>query len=161
MVTSRPPLPSLPEIGHPESYYARLAHDAQKKGDTHAYEAAKVGQYVTLALDPRLLWEDKLRYFRHALNRHCVPPRIPDDSVWTFYKELQKLVRDFSGREALRIASSEDDLYAAYVAMGQDRLKIEERAETFFGRLISSDQCPDWFHEEDWQQLKLIRDQWI
>jgi hypothetical protein len=161
MVTQRPPLPQMPEIGHPETYYARQAHDANKKGDTHAHAAAKVGQYVTLAMDPRLLWEDKLRYFKHALNRHCIPPRIPDDAVWTFYKDLQNLVRDYAGQEALRIASSEDDLYAAYTAMGKERSKIEERAETFFARLIPKEQCPDWFHDEDWAQLKLIRDQWI
>jgi hypothetical protein len=161
MVTQQRPLPPMPEIGHPESYYSRAAHEAQKRGDTHAHEAAKVGQYVTLAMDPRLLWEDKLRYFRHALNRHCVPPRIPDDAVWTFYKDLQNLVRDHAGREALRIASAEDDLYAAYTSVGQEREKIEAKAEEFFGRLITTEQCPDWFHDEDFAQLKLIRDQWI
>ena len=60
-------LPPLPEIGHPEAYYAKQVHLADRVGDRHAHEAYKVGQYVTLALDPHLSWEEKLKYFRHAL----------------------------------------------------------------------------------------------
>jgi hypothetical protein len=154
-------IPSLPELGHSEHYYVRAAHQAEKVQDTLALHAAKVGQYITLAMDSKLTWEEKLRYLRHTLNKHCVPPRIPDDPVWAFYKELQRLVRDTAGLEALRIASNEDDLYAALGQMGKTREEIEERAEVFFKRLIPSDECPDWFHETDYAQLKLIRDQWI
>jgi len=161
MFTQRATLPPIPEIGHPESYYSRLAHDAQKHGDTHGCEAAKVGQYITLAMDPRLLWKDKVRYLSHALNRHCVPPRISDDHVWAFYKDLQKLVRDHAGREALRLACTEDDVYAGYQANGETLEMIQEKADVFFNRLIPTDQCPEWFHDEDYQQLKMIRDQWI
>ena len=155
--------PPMPEIGHPESHYARLVHAADRCGDIHAHEAAKVGQYITLGLDPSLTWESKLKYFRHALKRHCVPPPYPDDEVWLFYQQLADQVRQFSGQEALRIASREDDLYAARLGMGQTRERIEDDAEQFFGRLLGtlSDQCPEWFNETDWSQLKLIRDQWI
>jgi hypothetical protein len=154
--------PLLPEIGRPESYYAKLVHRADKAGDVHAHEACKVGQYITLGLDPHLTWDEKLKYFKHALKRHCVPPPYPDDDVWMFYQRLADLVRQYAGQEALRLASLEDDLYAARLSMGQAREKIEDDAETFFLRLLgTSDTCPDWFNETDWSQLKLIRDQWI
>ena len=46
--------------------------------------------------------------------------------------------------------------------MGQNREKIEDDAEAFFQKLMGSgDQCPEWFNEEDYGQLRLIRDQWI
>ena len=38
--------------------------------------------------------------------------------------------------EALRIASREDDLYAARISMGQTREKIEDEAEDFFAKLV-------------------------
>jgi hypothetical protein len=181
-------LPEMPAIGQPEAVYAKMVHQAERQGDPHARAAAKVGQYITLALDPSRKWEDKLKYFRHALKRHCQPPPYPDDAVWMFYQKLANLVRQYCGQEALRIASQEDDLYAARLTMGQTRGKIEDDAEEFFTRLmghyeesgidrsgesslvghilvdhgeVHGDRCPEWFNEEDWAQLKLIRDQWI
>jgi hypothetical protein len=152
----------MPEIGHPESYYAKCVHDADRRGDHHSHEAHKVGQYVTLALDPTLAWEQKLKYFTHALKRHCVPPPYPDDAVWMFYQQLAELVRAYAGQEALRLASLEDDLYAARLQMGQNRDKIEDDAEVFFSKLMGAGETsPDYFNETDWAQLKLIRDQWI
>jgi len=155
-------LPPMPEIGRSESHYARIAQEAQKTGDTHAYEAAKVGQYVTLALQPALPWDEKLKYFRHAIKRHCQPPPLADAEVVAFYNSLRDLVRRHAGREALRIASAEDDMYAARVALGQPRRAIEDEAEEFFRRILGAgEECPEWIFEEDWQQLKLLRDQWI
>jgi len=155
-------LPPMPEIGRPESSYAKRVHEADRQGDIHTHEAFKVGQYVTLAMDPHLSWDEKLKYFRHALKRHCVPPPYPDDDVWMFYQQLADLVRQHSGQEALRLASLEDDLYAARISMGQNREQIEDEAESFFQRLLGqNDQCPDWFNEADWSQLKMVRDQWI
>jgi len=153
-------LPPMPEIGHPESYYSRIVHQADRDSDIHRREAAKVGQYISLAIDPHLTWEEKLKYFRHAIKRHCVPPPLPEENVWMFYRSLANLVRQYAGQEALKIASTEDDLYAARLNMGQVREKIENEAEDFFARLVPTE-CPDWFNEEDYQQLKLIRDQWI
>ena len=71
--------------------------------------------------------------------------------------------RQYAGQEALRLASAEDDLYAARVSMGQSREVIEDEAEVFFQRLLGNNAeiCPEWFSEIDWAQLKLIRDQWI
>jgi hypothetical protein len=86
-------LPQMPEIRRPESYYAKLVHQADRAGDTHSHEASKVGQYVTLAMDPSLDWSQKLKNFQHALKRHCVPPPYPDDDVWMFYQQLADLVR--------------------------------------------------------------------
>jgi hypothetical protein len=161
-MTRQRTFPPMPPIGRPESFYAKLAHEADKMGDLHAHEAAKVGQYVTLALDPALTWDDKLKYFRHAIKRHCQPPLYPDDDVWVFYKNLAELVRQHCGAEALRLMSREDDLYAARLSMGQEREMIENEAEEFFGKIMGSDEHkPDWFSETDWGQLKLIRDQWI
>lgn len=153
--------PPMPEIGRPETYYAKHVHHADKHGDTFAHEAYKVGQYVTLAMDPRLTWEQKLKYFTHALKRHCMPPPFPDDDVWMFYKQLADLVRQHAGQEALRIASTEDDLYATRLAMGQLKEKIADDADEFFAKLIPPDHCPEWFNEEDYHQLIIIRDQWI
>lgn len=153
--------PQLPEIGHPETYYAKMVHRADKAGDVFAREANKVGQYVTLAMDPHLTWEQKLKYLLHALKRHCVPPPFPDDEVWMFYRKLADLVRQYAGQEALRIASTEDDLYASRLAMGQRREKIAEDAEIFFLKLIPQEHCPEWFNEDDYRQLKLLRDQWV
>ena len=155
-------LPSLPEIGHPESHYARKVHEAERSGDINLREANKVGQYVTLAMDPALTWDQKLKYFSHALRRHCNPPAVPDEATWVFYRELAELIRAHAGAEALRLAMLEDDLYDKRCKMGVDRERIEAEAELFFDRILGPrNSCPDYFDEEDWKQLKLIRDQWI
>ena len=154
--------PSMPAIGQSESYYAQLARQADSEGNIYAHEAAKDGQYITLALDHHLDWPAKLRYFQHALKRHCNPPPVPDEPVWIFYRDLADLVRQYAGHEALRLASAEDDLYATRLALGSDRPTVESDAETFFAQLLGAGNCrPDWVSEDDWRQLKLIRDQWI
>jgi hypothetical protein len=152
----------MPEIGRPESYYAREVHHADKRGDVHAREAYKVAQYVTLAMDPRLSWPQKLRYFQHALRRHCNPPPLPDEEVWLFYRNLAHLVREYAGREALRLASAEDDTYATRASMGGTRERIQRDAQEFFGQLMgNAERCPDYFTEEDWDQLVLLKKQWV
>lgn len=154
--------PAMPEIGHPESYYARLAKSAEHRGNSHAREAAKVGQYVTLALDVTLSWDQRLRYFRHAISRHCHPPDFSDDSCWKFYHDLSDIVREHCGREALKLALAEDESWARRLAMGQLKEKITPDVEYFFQRLIGRDLvCPLWFSSEDWDQLIMIRKQWV
>ena len=37
---------------------------------------------------------------------------------------------------------------------------VQGSAEEFFARLVPSE-CPDYYNEDDFNQLKLIRDQWI
>jgi hypothetical protein len=156
------PLPPLPEIGHPEVYYARRVQMADRAGDLHTYEAHKVGQYITLGLDRMLTWEQKLRYFVHALKRHCVPPPLPDEQVWMFYRGLAYLVREHCGAEALRLASEADESYDKRQHAGVSRAQIEDEAEEFFHKLLGfGEKCPFYFNEEDWAQLKLLRNQWI
>jgi hypothetical protein len=155
--------PTLPEIGHPESYYAKLVHKADQENSPHAREAAKVGQYITLGIDPYLSWDQKLRYFKHALRRHCQAPKIASDPVWMFYQSMAVLVRQYCGQEALRLASQEDDRLAAAIQLGgATREEIGQDAENFFASLTGfGDTCPEHFNEEDWAQLKMIRNQWI
>ena len=162
MVTQQRQFPPLPEIGRPDAYYIHGINEAESKGDLYKRSAMKVGRYITLALNAHLSWEEKFRYFDHALRHHCVPPSL-DDEVEAYYARLSELVRAHCGAEALRLASQEDDMYAARVALGQDRSLIEEDAEVFFGRILggTGDHCPEHYNEVDWSQLKLIRDQWI
>lgn len=162
MLKPQQELPPLPEVGHPESYYARQVHRADKAGNVHTRESLKVGQYVTLAMDAKLSWTQKLRYFQHALRRHCNPPPLPDETVWLFYRNLAHMVREYCGREALRIASAEDDRYADRMRMGSTRDRIKRDADEFFLELMGTgDKCPDHLTEEDWDQLKLLRAQWV
>jgi hypothetical protein len=155
-------LPQMPQIGQPESHYARQVQLADKLGDLHLHEANKVGQYVTLAVEPRLTWEKKLKYFDHALRRHCNPPPLPDDETWMFYQQLGNLVRYHCGEQALRLASRMDDEYARRLTAGEQRASIVADARHFFYDLMTlGEHKPTHFNEEDWGQLKLIRDQWI
>lgn len=155
-------IPPLPEVGHPESYYAREVHHADKRGDVHAREALKVGQYITLGLDPRLKWPQKLRYFQHALRRHCNPPDMADDEVWMFYRNLSHLIREQCGREALRLATEADDLYAERLRMGTSRERISSDAKVLFATLTNdATKCPEHFTEDDWEALRILRNQWV
>ena len=56
--------------------------------ETHAREAAKVGQYVTLGQQEDTDPQSKIKFFRHALRKHCVPPPISDMMVDGFYERL-------------------------------------------------------------------------
>ena len=154
-------LPLMPEIGHSDIYYANGVHRADKAGDVHLHEAFKVGQYITLGKNPYLSWHDKAKYFRHAIQRHCKPPQYPDDEVWTFYHALADLVREHASREALRLMSLEDDTYARRVALGQDRDVIQTEAQMFFTQFVETDECPAWFSPEDYEAMKIIRNQWV
>lgn len=151
----------MPELGHSETYYLEMAKAADRIHSVHAREAAKVGQYVTLGMgdvDP----STKMKYFHHALRRHCIPPPVSDDIVDGFYERLSDFVREHAGREALRVASVEDDRYALRVRDGESREKIVLEARRFFDKVMGSqDWCPEIFKEDDWEQLKLIRAQWV
>src|SRR5438552_11490077 len=93
MMTQPRSFPAMPTIGRPESYYAKIAQEAENAGDQYAHEAAKVGQYVTLALDESLSWDEKVKYFKHALRRHCRPPEMTtDEDVVRFFSNLAAFV---------------------------------------------------------------------
>lgn len=161
MVTAQQNFPPMPEIGRPDAFYTHAIEVAEQEGDLNKRSAMKVGRYVTLALNPSISWEEKQKYLNHALKHHCAPPS-QDEETQQYYTQLADLVRQHAGAEALRLASAEDDMYAARVALGQDRSAIDDDAEAFFLRLLGpSDRCPEIFIDIDWQQLKLIRDQWI
>jgi hypothetical protein len=155
-------LPPLPEIGHPESYYAHQIHRADRLGNRHAREAFKAAQYVTLAMDPRLKWEQKLRYFSHALRAHCTAPPLAPESVWMFYGRLADLVRTQAGTEALRLAGREDDSWASQLQRGVSRDQLRLEAAMFFRRLVGEDgKKPEYLNSEDWEQLRILRQTWI
>jgi hypothetical protein len=156
------PLPEMPLIGRSESFYARQIELADKTGDLHLHEASKVGQYVTLALEPTLTWAKRMKYFDHALRRHCNPPPLPDDDVWMFYRRLSDLVRCHAGEQALRVACKKDDEFARRLSTGESRNPILIEARQFFYELMTlNDDKPPHFNDEDWSQLKLIREQWV
>ena len=157
-----PRLPPMPEIGLDEHVYAHQARHADECGDRHAREAAKVGLYITLAMRPKMDWNDKLRHFSHALNKHCHVERVADHRLWKFYHSLALLVKQHCGAEALRLASHEDDLYAARLSIGIPREQIENEAKLFFETLIGrGKECPEYMLADDFLMIRMIRDQWI
>lgn len=153
--------PPMPELGHTEEYYRQRASQAEKAHDVHAREAAKVGQYVTLGIQDDCTPDRRMKYFRHAIRRHCVAPPGSDETVDAFYDRLRNFVRAHAGQEAFRIASIEDDRFAMRLRHGESRIKLVYEAKEFFQKLMGPQEwCPEIFIEEDWQQLMLIRRQW-
>jgi hypothetical protein len=151
----------MPELGHDEAHYRRLGKEAEQMHQVHARAAAKVGQYVTLGQQEDTDPASKMKFFRHALDKHCMTPPISDVAVEGFYERLGDFVRLHAGREALRVASMEDDRYAMRERNGEPRGKIVAEARVFFEKLLGPDslRC-DLFNDDDWEQLKLIRHQW-
>ena len=151
----------LPVIGYPEAYYAKHIRQADEQGNQYAHSAYKVGQYVTLALNPKTPWEEKARYFKHVLKHHCVCTPDADESIKDFYHKLTELVKRHAGQEAMRLARQENDSYSMRVDTGTARSEIEEEAEVFFSSVMGhTDVCPEWFTKETWTQLKALRDRW-
>jgi hypothetical protein len=161
MNTTTASFPTLPQIGRRESYYENLIRQAESDRDVHGRAIAKVAQYVTRASHAERSWEERLADYQHCLKRHCATPPFPDHETWAFYGCLADLVRQHAGQAALRLASSEDDVYAARLAMGQSREEIARDAQPFFDVLIPRGGCPTWFAEPDYNLLTLIRNQWV
>lgn len=162
METESSQIPPLPEIGQPESWYARQVKQADQAGNHHAREGYKVGQYITLGLNPRLEWAKKLRYFEHALHCHCAAPPLAGENVWLFYARLGELVREHAGAEALRLSSLEDDFWASQIRTGVPRTIIVARAQAFFkGILGERDERPEYLNQNDYEQLRILRNQWL
>src|SRR5262245_30249292 len=90
----------LPVIGHPDAFYTKHIQAAEGAGDVHARESHKVGRYITLAIDPKMDFEEKVRHFRHALKHHCNAPLDSSTDVTHFYEKLSELVRRYGGQEA-------------------------------------------------------------
>ena len=161
--STRGPLPPMPRIGLPEETYLHVAHKAERNGDDLVFEAAKVGQYVTLAMkNPDAEWSQKLKFFRHALKRHCQPPEHADEVTKGWFKGLATFVKAHIGAEALRLAGEEDERYEARQSMGQTTDMIADDAEKFFEMICPMcETCPPIYNDEDWRQLKMYRDRWV
>ena len=156
-----PRIPKIPQIGLDEHVYARMARKADEAGDRHAREAAKVGLYVTLALNPKMPWKEKLRHFEHAIQKHCHCEAKVDHRLWAFYHALCNVVREHCGNEALRLASEQDDRYAARLAMGQSKAEIRRDAIPFFESLTGREKgCPSYMREDEFSLIRMIRQQW-
>jgi len=151
----------VPVIGYPESYYAKHIKQADEAGDTIAHNAHKVGQYVTLGLDPKRGWEEKCKYFRHTLKHHCVAPSDANEETKAFYKKLHDLVLRYASQEARRIARQEHDSYSMRLDMGVSREALVEEAEVFFPNLLGHGPCPDYFTPEVFNEIKTLRDRWV
>ncbi|MEM1012550.1 MAG: hypothetical protein AAGI46_10070 [Planctomycetota bacterium] len=162
-VIADPTLPRMPKIGLDEKLYLRVAQEASQKCDDLTHEAAKVGQYVTLGVrDPDKPWAEKLKCFRHALKRHCQPPEHADEPTKRWYKQLANHVRKYTGREALRLSMEVNERFEARLAMGQTADDVAEDAETFFDSVCPNcGTCPPVYREEEWAQIREIRDKWI
>lgn len=154
----------LPELGQPEWWYLDRIHEADAEGDKLAHDAFKVGQYLTLALQPKRSWRERRKLICHAWKRHCLAPGHADSTAKWFYRQLSDLMRINIGQEMLRIASVQDDLWAARVGIGQDRESIADEAEDFFNELLhfkEDEACPPWLNGEDLHQIHVLRDQWV
>jgi len=151
----------LPVIGYPETYYAKHIEQAEAAGDTMARMAHKVGQYVTLALDPKRPWEEKTKYFRHTLKHHCVAPSDADDEARAFYQKLHDLACRYASQEARRAARQEHDSYSMRLEMGVSRDQLVEEAEIFFPTLLGHGPCPEYMTQEAFNEIRALRDRWI
>ena len=151
----------LPVIGYPETYYAKHIEQADAAGDTMAHMAHKVGQYVTLALDPKRPWEEKTRYFKHTIKHHCVAPPDADEETRAFYQKLRDLVCRYASQEARRSARQEHDSYSMRLEMGVPRDTLVEEAEVFFPKLLGHGPCPEYMTPEAHEEIRALRDKWI
>jgi hypothetical protein len=151
----------LPVIGHPEAYYTKHIHQAEAAGDTLARSAHKVGQYVTIGLDPNRSWEEKVKHFRHTLKHHCSPPADADEATRAFCAKLQDLVLRYASQEARRLARQEHDGYAMRLEMGVPRDVLSEEAEVFFPNLLGHGSCPEFMTPEAFNEIRGLRDHWM
>jgi len=156
-------LTPMPKVGLEEEMYLKVAKRAEKAGDDLLHEVAKVGQYVTLAIRrPDEKWGKKVKFFHHALKRHCKAPEHADDITKQWFKKLSTFVKHHAGQEALRITGEMDDCFNMRLEMSQSRDDIADDAEAFFEKVCPyCETCPPLYNEEDWRQLCDFRDRWV
>jgi hypothetical protein len=155
---SRHSFPPLPELGQEDKFYGKVAHRAEKDGDVYGVSANKVAQYITLGREAET-WAEKLRYFKHALEKHGQPKPPIDEQVWAYYRQLQDWVRREAGKEALRLIEREDEFYVERAGQNEPKFRITSDAASFF-RQFHLDEQPDWFAPEDLRKMQLIRSKW-
>lgn len=152
-------LPSIPELGEENTHYGKLAHKAEKAGDLHARSVYKVAQYITLGKEAAD-WPEKLKYFRHALERHAKPRPPIDGPVFAFYEQLKDWVRREVAAEAFRLVRKEDEFYTERANQREPRFRIVSDAARFFREILGADDRPDWFTEADYRRLKQYQLKW-
>jgi hypothetical protein len=151
----------LPVIGHPETWYTKHIAQADAVGDHLAHCSFKVGQYVTLALDPKRPWEEKIKYFRHCLKHHCAPKPNAEPETVAFCEKLKGLVLRYASQEARRSAHHEHDSYSMRLDLGIPRETLAEEAEVFFPNILGHGPCPDYLTAEAFKEICGLRDRWI
>lgn len=151
----------LPVIGHPEAWYKKHIDQADAAGDRLAHCSGKVGQYVTLALDPKRPWEEKVKYFRHCLKHHCVVPAEADPETIAFCQKLTALVLRYASQEARKLAHVEHDGYSMRMDFGVPKETLAEEAEIFFPKVLGHGTCPDYLTQEAFNEICALRDRWI
>jgi hypothetical protein len=151
--------PSIPELGQEDTHYGKIAHKAEKSGDLYTRSVYKIAQYLTLALNPDHPWPEKLKYFRHALEKHAKPVPPIDDDVWNFYQGLEGWVRTICGAEALRLIEREDEFFVERANQHEVRFRIVSDAARFFPQFVPAE-CPEWFTAEDYEKMRSIQMKW-
>ena len=151
----------LPVIGHPEAWYTKHIEQADSVGDHLAHCSFKVGQYVTLALDPKRSWEQKVKYFRHCLKHHCTAREGAEPETVAFCEKLRALVLRYASQEARRSAHREHDSYSMRLDMGASKDTLAEEAEVFFPNVLGHGPCPDYLTAEAFKEICGLRDRWI
>ena len=152
----------LPVIGHPEAWYANHIQQAEAAGDTLARSSYKVGQYITLSLDPKRPWEEKAKYFKHVLKHYCTPTAECDPETRAFCEKLRGIVCRYASQEAHRLATREHHSYLMRLDMGVPRETLAEEAEVFFPVLLGHDShCPEFLRPEVFNEIRTLRDKWI
>ncbi|HWE93724.1 MAG TPA: hypothetical protein VG269_07085, partial [Tepidisphaeraceae bacterium] len=72
------------------------------------------------------------------------------------------LVRRHAGAEAIHLASREDDAWAAQLQRGVPKAEVKAEAARFFKAMFGDDdRQPDYFNREDWEQLRVLRKNWL
>lgn len=159
METTGRVFPNLPELGREDTYYGKVAHKAEKQGDLYTRAVYKVAQYLTLAQNPSLKWPEKLKYFRHAIEKHAKPTPPIDDEVWAFYQRVQDWVRIECGAEALRLTATENQFFTERKMQHEARFRIVSDAAQFFRDVVPAE-CPGWFSAEVYDELRAIQLRW-
>jgi hypothetical protein len=151
----------MPVIGHPEIFYVKHIKQAEETGAFHAREAYKVGRYVTLAIDPKLPWEEKIRYFKHVLKHHVTAPDGSDPETQQYYHKLLDLVKRYASQEAVKSIKHESDRLREMRQRGESLEKVRIEAGAALSRVIGDHAaCPHWMRPDAWEQVKMIQRQW-
>ena len=150
-----------PVIGHPESWYRQRIEQAEAAGDTLARCAHKVGQYVTLGLDPSKTWEEKEKFFRHCLKHHCTAADDSDEPSKAFRLKMRNLVRRYASQEARRLARQEHDSYSMRMEMGVPMETLADEADVFFPKLLGHGSSHELLLPEAYEEISKMRNRWI